>query len=77
MQINHSRNPQNRQVGGSTWQTSAKATEILTNEDIAYVPAIMTQVFFPQKPLPPEQLRYQTDHGRARSLRSSRFSGET
>ena len=42
-----------------------EATEILTNEDIAYVPAIMTQVFFPQKPLPPEQLRYQTDHGRA------------
>ena len=43
-----------------------EATEILTNEDIAYVPAIMTQVFFPQKPLPETETHCvtETQHGK-------------
>ena len=52
----------------SGWKLQAdlgEANEILTNEDISYVPAIMTQVFFPQKPLPGDQSRYQTHHGNA------------
>ena len=68
MLINHSRNPQNRQVGGSTWQTSAKQPRSFTNEDIAYVPAIMTQVFFPQKPLPETENTFETQHGKASVL---------
>ena len=45
-----------------------EATEILTNEDIAYVPAIMTQVFFPQKPLPETENTFETQHGKASVL---------
>ena len=45
-----------------------EATEILTNEDIAYVPAIMTQVFFPQKPLPETENTFETQHGKVSVL---------
>ena len=55
----------------SGWKLQAdlgEATEILTNEDISYVPAIMTQVFFPQKPLPEAENTFETQHGKASVL---------
>ena len=55
----------------SGWKLQAdlgEASEILTNEDISYVPAIMTQVFFPQKPLPEDENTFETQHGKASVL---------
>ena len=60
--------PRRQSSGWKHLADLGEATEILTNEDIAYVPAIMTQVFFPQKPLPETENTFETQHGKASVL---------
>ncbi len=52
----------------SGWHIRAdigESREIIADEEIAYVPAIMTQVFFPQKAPPPNQDMHESEHGKA------------
>ena len=55
----------------SGWHIQAdmgESHEIIATRDVAYVPAVMTQVFFPQKAPPKDQDHYESEHGMATVL---------